>query len=132
MRRHAGVGVAGLIAKRSLQKMLAGLRCKVRMQNELTRIHAEFVVRSNLQRELGTRREIHSCDVKTRSFEDGQPRRNQRLLQGRMRVDMQTIGYAEVKIDLHWMARRHGYPFGVEELDRRGHFVSRVGIPGQR
>jgi len=112
--------------------MLAWLRRHVRMQNELARIHAEFVVRSNLQGVLGTRRKIHRCDVKAWGLNDCQPGGNQRLLQRRMRVDMQTIGDAEVKINLYRVARGYSYALGVEELDRRRSIASRAGAPRQR
>ncbi len=68
MRRHAGVRVAGLVVKASLQNMLARLRRQVRMQNELARVHTELLLGRKLQGIVGTRREVDRGDVETRAL----------------------------------------------------------------
>jgi hypothetical protein len=132
VRRHAGVCVAGLVAKGSLQKMLARLRRQVGMQNELTGIHAELLPRSKLQGILGSRREVDRRDVETRHLDHRQPRRNQRLLKGCVGVDVQTVGHAKVKIDLGWPLARECYLMRVKELHRRSRIASLIGAAGQR
>ena len=45
MRRHAGVGIAGLVVQASFQNVLSRLDGHVRMQNELTCVDAQFFFR---------------------------------------------------------------------------------------
>src|ERR1700722_1088186 len=95
-RRQAGVRVAGLVAKSSLQQMLARLGRQVSMQDELAGIHAELFPRSKLRGILSACREVDCGDVETLHLDHYEPRRDQGLVRWRMGVDVQTIGHAEV------------------------------------
>ena len=117
MRRQAGVGITGLVVQASLQNMLAALRRQVRMQNKLSCVDAKLLLGCNLKGISGTRREVDRGDVESRHFNHRQPRRNQRLLQGCVGVDVQSVGYAKVKVDLGGAAHRHVYLRGRKELD---------------
>jgi len=72
MRRQAGTCVAGLVVKTSLQRVLALLRRYVGVQNKLSRVYAELLLRSNLEGILRSRREVDRSDVQTRRFDDRQ------------------------------------------------------------
>ena len=100
VRRQAGVLIAGLIAQAPVQHVLTRLRRQVRVENELSGVHTELLARSDRQSKVRTRREVHSGYVQTRRFDDRQPRGNQRLIQGRVGVDVEAIRHPKVKIDL--------------------------------
>ena len=119
MRWHAGVRIAGLVVQASLQNMLTWLRRQVRMQNELARVDAELLLGSKLKGILGTRREVDRAHVETRRFDHRQPSRNQRLLRGRVGIDVQPVGHAKVKIDLGGAACGNTYLRRIKELDGR-------------
>lgn len=74
MRRHAGILVAGLVAKRGCQNMFTRLRRQVRVQNKLARVDAELFTRSNLQSKLSARREINRGDIEAGRLDHRQPR----------------------------------------------------------
>ena len=92
--------IAGLIVQTTLQIMLTRLRRQVRVENELPGVHTEFLARSDLQGEVRTRRKIHSGYVKTRRFDDRQPRWDQILIQRCVGVDVEAVRHAKVKVDL--------------------------------
>jgi hypothetical protein len=91
MGRHARVRVAGLVAKSPVEKMLARLGRHMGAQNKLTRVHTELLLRSQLQGIVGTRRKVDRSDGETPLLDHRQPGRNQGLLQGCMRVDVQAV-----------------------------------------
>src|ERR1700679_417216 len=110
--------------------MLARLGREVSMQDELAAIHAELFPRSKLRGILRACREVYRGDVETLHLDHGEPRRDQGLVRWRMGVDVQTIGHAEVKIDLGCAARWNVYLIGEKELHRR--IGSLIGPIGQR
>ena len=86
--------------KTTLQHVLALLGRDVGVQNELSRVDAELLLRSNLEGILRSRRKVDRSDVKTRRLNHRQPGPNQRLLRGMVGIDVETIGYAKMKINL--------------------------------
>jgi hypothetical protein len=80
--------------------VLALLRREVGVQNKLSRVYAELLLRSNLEGILRSRREVDRSDVETRRFDYRQSGPNQRLLRGMVGIDVETIGYAKMKINL--------------------------------
>jgi hypothetical protein len=100
MRRQTGARIAGLVVKASLQHVLAPLRRDVGVQNKLSRVYAELLLRSNLEGILRSRREVDRSDVKTRRFNHRQSSPNQGLLRRMVGINVETIGYAKMKINL--------------------------------
>jgi hypothetical protein len=119
VRRQAGVLIAGLIVQAALQSMLTRLRRQVGVENELPGVHTELLARRGLQGIIRTRREVHGGYVKTRRFDDGQPRRNQQLIQRRVGVDVKPVRHTEVKIDLSISMGGNSYLCGREERNLR-------------
>ena len=99
--------------------MLARLRRQVRVQYEFPCIHTELILGSELQGKVRSWREIYGGYVQTGSLHHRQSRRDQGLVQGGVGVDVQSIGHAEMKIDLGRVARCDSYLFGSEKLDCR-------------
>jgi hypothetical protein len=132
VRRHAGVRIAGLVAKASLKKMLARLCSQVGMQDELTGINAELLPGRKLQSIFCTRREVDRCDIETLHLDHREPRRNQGLVRRGVRVDVQSIGHAKVKVDLGCVAGGNVYPIGEKELHRRRCIASLIAAARQR
>ena len=118
MWRHARILVTSLIPQHRFKIMLTRLRRQVSMQYKLPRIHAELFARSDLQSKIRATRKIHGRNSKPRCLHHSQPSRDQRLVQRRVRVDMQSIGNAEVKIDLRRVTRRNRDPFRIKKLYR--------------
>jgi hypothetical protein len=100
MRRQTGVRVAGLVVETPLQNVLALLCREMGVQNKLSRVDAELLLRSNLEGILRSRRKVDSGNVKPRRFDYRQPGANQRLLRRMMGIDVETIRYPKMKIDL--------------------------------
>jgi hypothetical protein len=76
MRWQTGIRIASLVVKTSLQRVLTLLRCDVGVQNKLSRVYAELLLRSNLEGIVRSRREVDRSDVQTRRFDDRQSRPN--------------------------------------------------------
>jgi hypothetical protein len=132
VRRHAGVRIAGLVAKASLKKMLARLCSQVGMQDELTGINAELLPGRKLQSIFCTRREVDRCDIETLHLDHSEPRRNQGLVRRGVRVDVQSIGHTKVKVDLGGVAGRNVYPIGKKELHRQRCIAPLIAAARQR
>ena len=60
--------------KAALQHVLALLRREVGVENKLSRVYAELLLRSNLEGILRSRREVDRSNVKTRRFDHRQSR----------------------------------------------------------
>jgi hypothetical protein len=120
MRRHAGVRVAGLVAKACLKNMVARVRGHMRMQNKLARIHTELFPGRKLQGVLRTGWEVDRGHVETMRFDHREPSRDQGLIERCVRIDVQAVGHAEVKIDLGRAVRGNGHLSGREKLNRSG------------
>jgi len=103
--------------KAAFQHVLALLRCDVGVQNKLSRVNAELFLRSNLEGILRSRRKIDSSNVKARRFDYRQPGANQRLLRRMMGIDVETIRYPKMKIDLGRPLGRNVDLCGRNKLD---------------
>jgi hypothetical protein len=132
VRRHAGIRIACLVAKASLKNVLARLCRQVGMQDELTGINAELLPGRKLQSIFGTRREVDRRDIETLHLDHREPRRNQGLVRRGVRVDVQSIGHAKVKVDLGCVAGGNVYLVGEKELHRRRRIPSLIGAARQR
>ena len=86
--------------KATLQHVLALLCREMRVKNKLSRVDAELLLRSDLEGILRSRRKVDRSDVKTRRFDHRQSRANQGLLRRMMRIDVETIRDAKMKINL--------------------------------
>ncbi len=86
--------------------MLALLGRDVGVQNKLSGVDAELLLRSNLEGILRSRRKVDRSDVKTPRLNHRQPGPDQRLLRRMVGIDVETIGYAKMKINLGWAAGR--------------------------
>jgi hypothetical protein len=117
MRRQTGTRIAGLVVKATLQYVLALLRREVGVENKLSRIDTEFLLRSNLEGILRSRREVDCSDVKPRWFDHRQSGPDQRLLRGMVRINVETIGHAKMKINLGGPLSGNVDLFGRKKLD---------------
>ncbi len=102
----------------SLKNMLSRLDCQVGMQNELSRVDAQFFLWGKLKGVVSSRGKVDRAHMETRGFHDRQPCRYQRLLCRGVRIDMQTVGYPEVEINLGRALCGNSYLRGVKELNR--------------
>ena len=118
MRRHAGVGITGLVVQAAFQNMLSRLGCQVGMQNELSRVDAQFFFGGKLKGVVSSWGKIDRAHVETRGFHHRQPCGYQRLLCWGVRIDMQAVGYPEVEINLGRALCGNSYLRGGKELNR--------------
>ncbi len=118
MRWHAGVGIAGLVVQASFKNMLSRLGCQMGMQNELSRVDAQFFFGGKLKGVVGAWGKVDRAHVETRGFHHRQPCRYQRLLCGGVRIDMQTVGHSEVEINLGRALCGNSYLGGGKKLNR--------------
>ena len=119
MRRQARVLIAGLIVQPALQSMFTRLRRQVCMENELSRVDTELLARRDRQSIVRTRREVDGGYVKTGRFDNRQPRRNQRLVQRCVGVDVEAVRHPKVKIDLSVSMSGNTYLCGREKRNLR-------------
>ena len=121
VRGHAGVGVAGLVVQASFQDVLSRLRRQVSMQNELAGVDTELLLGARTERHSRCPGEIDGGDVETRTLPPPRAARDQDFSVGRVGVNVQPVGYAEMKIDLGGVSARGQLPGREKGTEPRPH-----------
>lgn len=119
LRGHAGTVVTGLVAQAGLDEVITSLRDDVGLDFELAGVDAELGGGIERQRKVGARRVIRVLEDYARGLWNRERRGDEEVLFGRVRVDMEAGGDAEVERDLAGLAGRHGDLFGKEVFDGR-------------